>query len=159
MVLTSLRAVEFLLLSFLPSLISSAVFSGASDTVTNIVSLILFLIIAVGIIVLGYRFMAAIGSKSAYLKTTRTAYAVFAAVALVIFVAMGEEGCVFLMNGLLVFDMFGIDAGISVILSLILLFGCVMVPGYVFKKKSDFYTVIFKKTKGNGVNNYGIYYT
>lgn len=144
MLLTCLRAVEFILLSFFPSLISSFLISGPLETMANAVSLGLFLLLAAGIVFLGYRFMSAIGNKRAYLQVTGIAYAVFVAFALAIFVAMGEEGCELLMNGLLLFGVFGVEAGISVFFSLILLFICVMIPGYVFEKKADFYTVMFK---------------
>lgn len=139
-----LRAAEFVLLSFLPSLISSFIFVSASNAITNIVSLLLFLILAVGIVVLGYRFMSATGNKDVYFRITGTAYVIFAAIALAILISMGEEGSLLLTNGLLVFDAFGIGAGFSVILSLILLFGCAVIPGYVFKKKTDFHTAILK---------------
>lgn len=144
MVFICLRVAEFILLNFLPSLICSFFFSNASDAMANVISLFLFILFVSGIIFLGYKFMAATGNRRAYFKTTRLAYAVFVVVALSVFLIMGEEGCKLLTNGLLVFTMSGVSAGVSVFISLILLFLCTIVPGYVFKEQDDFYTFVLR---------------
>ncbi len=145
MFFTCLRAAEYILLSFLPSLVCSFVFSGASGILSDIISLGAFLLMAVGIFYLGYILMSTIGNKHAYVQISGTAFGIYALISAIVCITLGTEGSTLLTRGLTFLMPLGATVELSVLFSLLLLAVIMVMPGFVFVKNLSLRIYFFRR--------------
>lgn len=145
MFFTCLRAAEFILLSFLPSLICSFAFGGASGIFSAILTIGAFLFLAFGMFYLGYILMSTIGNRNAYIRITGSAFGIFAAISAGICFVLGAEGNTLLTRALTLFMPFETSIGLSVLFSLLLLAIVALMPGFIYKKNLSLRILFFRR--------------